>query len=103
MPYRLAVYPRDMTTAAATKFSRNKYGQYVTNEWVTMWGKRQLVSFIITKGKPSYNGFSGWWAEYKVLSFGSREVGSIVVAPTLVEAKAEVVKFIAQGYGTVES
>ena len=90
-------------TAPAVKFSRNKYGQYIASEWVTMWGKRELVTFTITKGTPSYNGFKGWWAEYKVLSFGGRDCGSIVVASTLAEAKAEIARFVAQGYGTVEA
>lgn len=92
-----------MTTTTAVKFSRNKYGQYVTNAWVTMYGKRQLVAFVITKGKPSYNGFKGWWAEWKVLSFGSRDCGSIdFPAETLASAKEDVINFIALGYGLPE-
>lgn len=91
-----------MNTTTDIKFSRNKYGQYVATEWVTMWGERKLVNFIITKGKPSYNCFSGWLAEWKLLSLG-KDCGTLGVSNTLVEAKADVVKMITQGWGTVES
>ena len=88
-------------TTTEIKFSRNAYGQYVATEWVTMWGKRKLVNFIITKGKPSHNCFSGWLVEWKLLSLGN-DYGTLGVHTKLVDAKDEVVRMVAQGYGTVE-
>lgn len=90
-----------MSNTTAPKFVRNKYGQYIVHEWVTMWGQRKLVTFTITKGKPSYNGFTGWLAEWKLLSIGN-DWGTVGVYNTLAEAKDRVARMVAQGYGTVE-
>jgi hypothetical protein len=87
------------TTATDIKWFRNKHGQYVAHVWTTIYGERKLVTFKITKGKPSYNGFKGWWADWKVLEFRG-DYGSVgFPAQTLASAKNDVVAFVASGYG----